>query len=64
MKNKATKKKHYKTSFVVTITTDGEVKQKALAYAIRDEMKDQEFVDPKGNIICVTKVTVSPVGEK
>lgn len=49
--------KKQKTAFVVTITTDGPVKQKHLADLIREWMYEAEAEG-------IVKVTVTPIGEK
>lgn len=61
--------KKYKTSFVVTITTDALVPQKHLRAAVKGAIScseklfdaDGNFLDRRAN---VEKVTITPVGEK
>ena len=63
------KKKRFKNSFVVTVFTDAEVKQKHLAAAIRGGLQfADELFDADNNCLSrhadITKVTVTPIGEK
>ena len=54
-----------KNSFVVTVTTDEPISARALASGIREAIYDASFLI-KGKWLkgSVSKVTVSPVGER
>ena len=50
-------------SFVVTVTCDGEVKQRQVATYIRERLNSDYIVRNEDGVE-ITKVTVLPVGEK